>query len=269
MLARHSHFLMVGTVATVSLFTGACATKKHVREAISPVQQQLTGVSGQLTDVSKKTGENTTAIGDLDRNLAKVDEQSMEAGRKATEAGRLAGAAGDAAGKANDNALLANTAAGRASQLAQQSMDQTTRLETMVGNLDNYKLLSVEKVYFNVSRYELTKEDKQKLDHAVESVSSSKSFVIEVAGFTDRTGKLSANLELSRRRAEAVVRYLTVEKNVPLRRIHDVGVGPEFPNAVNKTAAERKENRRVDVRIFMLDAQSPATQQAVAQTPKA
>lgn len=261
MLAKYSNFLMIGAVTAASLLTGACATKKHVREAIAPVQQQLNGVSSQVSDVSKKTGENTTAIGDLDRSVARVDEQSMEANRKA-------GAAGDAANKANENALMANSAAGRAQQLAQQSMDQTARLESTVNNLDNYKLQSVEKVYFGVSRYELSKEDKEKLDRAVDGVAKSKSFVIEVAGFTDRTGSRSANLELSRRRAEAVVRYLTVEKNIPLRRIHDVGVGPEFPNAVNKTAADRKENRRVDVRIFMLDGSSPSTQQTVAQAPK-
>jgi hypothetical protein len=46
---------------------------------------------------------------------------------------------------------------------------------------------------------------------------------------------------------------LTVEKNIPLRDVRELGVGSEFPNAENKTRAQRKENRRVDVKIYALN----------------
>lgn len=235
--------MMVSAVTALSLFSGACATKKHVREAVAPVQNQV-------NEVGKKTDQNTTSIGDLDRNVAKVDERAMEADRKAGAAGESARQAGAAADKAQQAATSAN-------QLAQQGLDKTNQLSTEVdsrfNSLDNYKLQTTEKVYFRVNRAELTKEDKEKLDQAVTQVMSAKNYVIEVAGFTDRTGSKAANLDLGRRRAEAVVRYLTVEKNIPLRKIHDVGVGADFPNAVNKTRDDRKENRRVDVKIYALD----------------
>lgn len=257
MLLTKSAPVMLGAIATLSLFTGACATKKHVREAIAPVQNQV-------NDVSKKTDTNTTAIGDLDRNVAKVDERAMEADRKA-------GAAGDSARKANEAASQAQQTATGANQLAQQSMERAGQLENTVNNLpttlDNYKLQSTEKVYFRVNRADLMKEDKEKLDQAIASTSNAKNFVIEVEGFTDRSGNKMSNLELGRRRAEAVVRYLTVEKNIPLRKIHEVGVGAEFPNAVNKTRADRKENRRVDVKIYTLDT-AMASNQMPSQTPR-
>ena len=50
-----------------------------------------------------------------------------------------------------------------------------------------------------------------------------------------------------------MVRYLTIEKNIPLRDVRELGVGSEFPNAENKTRAQRKENRRVDVKIYALN----------------
>ncbi len=233
--------VLVFGVTALSLFTGACATKKHVREAIAPVQQQV-------NDVQKKTGDNTTAIGDLDRNVARVDEKAMEADKKAVAAGTAADQAHQAANQAQQAATSANS-------LAQQSMNRAGQLEQRINNLDNYKLASTEKVYFRVNRYTLDKEDTEKLDQAIQNLQNTKNYIIEIAGYTDKTGSRATNLELSRRRADAVVRYLTVDHDIPLRKIHDVGVGEDFPNAVNKTRADRKENRRVDVRVYTLEGQ--------------
>ena len=65
---------------------------------------------------------------------------------------------------------------------------------------------------------------------------------------------------LSRKRADAVVHYLAVEHNIPLRSIRELGVGSDFPDANNKTRDDRKENRRVDVKIYMLDMTGPGAQ---------
>ncbi len=51
----------------------------------------------------------------------------------------------------------------------------------------------------------------------------------------------------------AVVHYLAVERSIPLRSIRELGVGSDFPDANNKTREDRKENRRVDVKIYSLD----------------
>ena len=226
-------------VAALSLLTGACATKKNVREAVAPVQNQV-------NDVQKKGQDNTTAIGDVDRNVARVDEKTMEADRKASAAGQSADRANQAATQAQQTATGANA-------LAEQTMAKAGKIEVRINNLDNYKLTTTEKVYFRTNRAELTKEGKEKLDQAIQTLTTQKNYVIEIAGYTDKTGNISANLELSRRRAEAVVRYLTIDHNIPLRKIHDVGAGPDFPDADNKTRAARKENRRVDVRVYLLD----------------
>lgn len=230
---------MLCGLAALTLVTGGCATKKHVREAIAPVQNQV-------NDVQKKTQDNTTAIGDVDRNVARVDEKTMEADRKATAAGQSADRANQAAGQAQQSATAAN-------QLAQQSMARAGTIETRLNNLDNYKLMTTEKVYFRTNRADLSQEDKDKLDQAIQNLTNQKNYVIEIAGYTDKTGSKSANLDLSRRRAESVVRYLTIDHNIPLRKIHDVGAGSEFPDANNKTRADRKENRRVDIRVYTLD----------------
>ena len=247
---------MLSGVVAFSLFTGACATKKYVRNTVAPVQTQV-------TDVSKRTDENKAAIGDVDRNVARVDEKTMEADRKAV-------AAGQAAEKANQAANQAQSAANQAQQGVQQANQQITSVDqkndTRFGNLDNYQLVGTEKVYFRINRSDLSKEDKAKLDQALQNLQSTKNYVIEVAGFTDKTGGKALNLELARRRAETVTRYLSVDHNIPLRKIHDLGVGSDFPDADNKTRAARKENRRVEIRMYALDISGKGVPQVSSTT---
>lgn len=237
---------IVGCFVALSLTTGCLATRKHVRNTVAPIQQQV-------NDVQKKTADNTTAIGDLDRNVARVDEKAMEADRKAT-------AAGQAADKANQAALEAQRAADEDKKLAQQGIAKAeaddARVTNLVNNLDNYKLMTTEKVYFAFNRFDLTNDEKAKLDQAIQNLQNAKNYVIEVAGYTDKSGNRDYNLDLSRRRADAVVRYLTIDHQIPLRKIHDVGAGADFPDADNKTRASRKENRRVDVKVYTFNGES-------------
>lgn len=257
MLLRKPAPVMLGAICALSLFTGACATKKHVREAIAPVQNQV-------NEVGKKTDTNTTAIGDLDRNVSRVDERAMEADRKAT-------AAGESATKANELASQAGQRADAANGLAQQANDKAGQLEQRVENLDNYKLSNTEKVYFRVNQAMLDKQSKAELDTIIANVNGQKNYIIELEGYTDRSGSKDLNLQLSARRADAVKRYL-VEHDIPLRKIHDVGVGAE-QSEVARTRAARKEERRVDVKLFTLDNASTASNQGTnsnsmpAQTP--
>ncbi len=237
---------IVGCVVALSLTTGCLATRKHVRNTVAPIQQQV-------NDVQKKTADNTTAIGDLDRNVARVDEKAMEADRKATAAGQAADKAMQAAGEAQ-------RAADEDNKLAQQGIAKAgtvdTRVTNLVNNLDNYKLMTTEKVYFAFNRFDLTKDEKAKLDQAIQNLQNAKNYVIEVAGYTDKTGNRDYNLDLSRRRADAVVRYLTIDHQIPLRKIHDVGAGADFPDADNKTREARKENRRVDVKVYTFNGET-------------
>ncbi|HLJ13131.1 MAG TPA: OmpA family protein [Bryobacteraceae bacterium] len=242
---------VIGAAAILSLASAGCATKKYVRNQVTPVQNQA-------NDLQKKTADNTTAIGDLDRNVAKTDERAMEADRKAT-------AAAESAAKANDAATQAAQRADAANTLAQQGVnkagDVEKNLTKTIDNLDNYHLVTTEKVYFRFNHADLNKDDQQKLDTLADTLAKMKNYVVEVEGFTDRSGQLNYNFELSRRRAESVVRYLAANHGIPLRTIHEVGFGPqtkEMTTVDNRGSEQpakmtRKEERRVDVRVYALD----------------
>src|SRR6202034_4017667 len=195
----------VGALTILSLASVGCATKKHVREAIAPVQNQVNQTQAQVGTLQKQTDEykakTDQSIGDLDRQVATADEKAADAGKKAAEAAAAAAQANSAAAAAAQQALAANT-------LAQQT---GAKLDTTIQNLDNYKLISTSPVYFGFGKSVLAKDEQAKLDDAAQKLGSMKGYVIEVEGFADRTGNLAYNRELARKRAEAVVHYLAVE----------------------------------------------------------
>lgn len=249
---QNHKILTFGAALGISVGSWGCATKKHVREAIAPVQ-------GQVDQVQKQTAENKTSIGDLDRQVATADE-------KASDAGKRAGQAADAAAKANSAATAAQQRADAANSAAQQAQEGVSRLDRSLQNLDNYRLVNTQQVYFKTGRTALDQQAQADLDTAIQNVMSMRNYIIEVEGFADRTGNKNANIELSRKRADNVVRYLTINHNIPLRDVRELGVGSEFPDAVNKTREDRKKNRRVDVKIYALDVTGAAASQAATSS---
>lgn len=237
----------VTVLALVSTTTG-CATKKHVRGVVGPVETRV-------GSVEKRTAEQAAALGDVENNVSRVDERAMEADRKAGEADKKAGAAGEAAQQAQTRADTAHTLAGQVQQMADQTR---SRLTDVVGNLDNYQHVTTESLYFGLNKSKLTNDEKAKLDGAVAKLQGNNNYILEIQGYTDATGAPGKNLELSRRRADEVVRYMTVKHQVPLRRIHVLGVGEDVPNADNSTREARKMNRRVDINVFARNVESGA-----------
>jgi OOP family OmpA-OmpF porin len=71
---------------------------------------------------------------------------------------------------------------------------------------------------------------------------------VEIVGHTCSLGTDAYNQKLSERRAAAVKDYL-VKKGVPAGKITTSGKGETQPIASNKTEADRKKNRRVEVTV--------------------
>jgi outer membrane protein OmpA-like peptidoglycan-associated protein len=68
-----------------------------------------------------------------------------------------------------------------------------------------------------------------------------------VAGHTDNVGTYDYNMDLSQRRAKAVVAALAAEHGVEATRLRSVGVGPVAPIASNESEKGRAQNRRVEL----------------------
>ncbi|HEX8984906.1 MAG TPA: OmpA family protein [Bryobacteraceae bacterium] len=267
-----------GLLMIVALATPGCATKKYAR-------QQAGAVDQRVSDVDKKHTEALATLeGKEQKDVSRVEERAMGAENKANDAARAAQAADQRAAQAGEAARGANA-------LAQQAQARIGDVSRVVQNIDSYKLVTSDGVLFGFNKATLTDEGKAKLDTLVQSAQGMDRYVLEVAGYTDKSGPHDYNLALSRRRADVVVRYL-VDKGVPLRRIHMIGLGYDVPSmgaagqttmASNQTAAgttgtaatsgkmSRKEQRRVVVNLYApettLSASSnaPAGQQRTTQ----
>ena len=242
--------LSLAALAFAALFAAlvsvGCATKKYVHETMVPVQQKV-------EDLDKKNTAQDSAIAELGKGVSRADERAQGADSKAGDAAREAA-------RANDSAALASKQAGAAQSTAEKGVAQAAQAERSVGtlgnrveNLDNFKLASTETVLFAVGKSELSKEAEAQLDAFAAKVVPMKHYIVEVQGFTDSTGASAANVELSRRRAAAVVRYLTLDRKVPLFRVNTMGYGKASPAADNKTRDGRKQNRRVEVKLYTPD----------------
>ncbi len=77
--------------------------------------------------------------------------------------------------------------------------------------------------------------------------------IIEVMGHTDSDGSDAYNLDLSRRRAQAVGNHLA-GKGVASMRIVTEGFGEGYPVASNDTPEGKQLNRRVELRLSPLTA---------------
>jgi outer membrane protein OmpA-like peptidoglycan-associated protein len=115
-----------------------------------------------------------------------------------------------------------------------------------ISSLDEFDVVKTVSVYFTVNSATLGNEEKAQLDDLASKAPGAKNFMVEVQGFADPTGNAEKNLELSQRRADAVVQYLTVKHNIPLRRIMvPMGYGE------TKSGVDAKQDRRVDVRVLV------------------
>jgi outer membrane protein OmpA-like peptidoglycan-associated protein len=232
--------LIAVTVAAGALVSTGCATKKYVREQNAPIQAKVDQVGDQ-------TNKNTSSIDETNKSVKDVDERATAGISGARER------AVTAENRANEAMSRADQANSAVSSLASKTSSEMAELRTTVSNIDDYKLHGETTVLFDFGKDKLTPEAEKQLDELVANTSSLKRFVISVKGFTDRVGSADYNAQLSRRRADTVVKYLVAKHNVPLYRVHMIGLGKEMPADEGKTREARAKNRRVEVKIFSAD----------------
>lgn len=79
---------------------------------------------------------------------------------------------------------------------------------------------------------------------------------LTIVGHTDSTGSAEYNMGLSQRRAQAVQQYFAGQVGVLPERLASEGKGETVPRASNDTPETRKLNRRVEIYIEPIVAES-------------
>ena len=158
-------------------------------------------------------------------------------------------------GQLDELAAISNAARGGA-KAAQDTADAAVAgvnaTNERISALDDYVPQETAAVNFRVGSAILDTAAKTRLDEIAGKALNAKGYVLEVTGFADSTGSTERNRVLSQRRADAVIRYLVEQHQIPLRRIvTPYGFGESNPIADNKTRSGRAENRRVEVKVLV------------------
>jgi outer membrane protein OmpA-like peptidoglycan-associated protein len=214
---------VLAVLSVIALGSVGCATKKHVRNRVNE----------RMTPLEQRTGE--------------LEETSR---RNTQDIARLGGDVTDVRGRASRAQSQADAAFARAADANTRVTGAEQSVSDLRANLDRYTLQNTATVNFKFDSAELTPETKQALDQLAAQIKDRQNFILEMQGFADDKGADVYNYQLTHKRADAVRRYLADQHNVPLFRMHVLGLGEARAVADNHTPEGRAQNRRVEVRLL-------------------
>ena len=134
------------------------------------------------------------------------------------------------------------------------SFDSTTKksvkdLIIALEKIDKNKIEILNNIYFDTNSSELKPESTVELSKLAELIWRNPTLKVEISGHTDNVGSAEANLDLSKRRAQAVVDYLLSE-GLNNTNIKAVGYGETKPMAPNDSEIGRALNRRIELKFY-------------------
>jgi outer membrane protein OmpA-like peptidoglycan-associated protein len=102
-------------------------------------------------------------------------------------------------------------------------------------------------IYFDTAKADVKPESDAALKEIAKLLQGSPKLKLFVVGHTDDVGALASNMDLSKRRADAVVAALTAKYGVAAARLSAQGAGPLAPVSSNDAEDGRARNRRVEL----------------------
>ncbi len=107
------------------------------------------------------------------------------------------------------------------------------------------------KITIEINRTKPNNVAKAKLDEIALKMQQNPNLKAIITGYSDNRGSQKAIQRASERRAEAAKDYLVKQHNIDPSRIETKGAGDSNPIASNDTAEGRKENRRIEVELYV------------------
>ncbi len=117
----------------------------------------------------------------------------------------------------------------------------------LAGDITRTGHVAVYGIYFDTGKADVKPESDPALSEIAKLLEQDPKLKLHVVGHTDNVGTLASNMDLSKRRADAVLKVLTTKYHIAAARLDAQGVGPLAPVASNKEEDGRAKNRRVEL----------------------
>ena len=210
------------------------ARKKYVQKQTQPIRDRI-------NELDELTASNSKMIKDVD---GRAQQGIQMASAKANEA--------------DQHAVDAQSKANTAQQTATQANTRLTTVEGVVSNIDQYKATNQTEIRFRPGQTVLSKNAKSALDDLATPLKGQRGYIVEVQGFS--SGKGQAAIATSRKMADAVVRYLVENHDVPVYRIYVLGMGnAPMPTTGSEEKPKRTSGGRVEVSLMKNDLEQLAS----------
>ena len=181
----------------------ACATKGTSTSRSRGVNGKVESLSKTVEETQERTKANESKIGVVDQKVGAA-QGSADAARKA-------------AADADTKAGVADAKAGAIDAASRKLIYSVT--------------LSTDSADFATGKWELPDAAKARIDELVARVKADgQERVLRDEGHTDATGPKELNDKLGLERAEAAMRYLRDQHQIPLHKISVISYGPESPS---------------------------------------
>ncbi|SYZ73396.1 putative Outer membrane protein, OmpA/MotB family [Candidatus Zixiibacteriota bacterium] len=127
---------------------------------------------------------------------------------------------------------------------------KTDKALNQAKGFENYQVIWEGTVNYAFDSYDLNQVATDNLEALGQKMIDVKQSILEIAGYTDRTGPASYNFELGIKRAEAVKTHMTDKFGIPLYRMYTVSYGKTKPVAMPDEANANAKNRRVVLKLW-------------------
>jgi len=138
----------------------------------------------------------------------------------------------------------------RLQALTTELSGKTEKALNMAKGFENYQVIWEGVVNFDFDSFEMTQLSKDNLEELGIKMADYPRSLLEMAGHTDQMGSTSYNIELGRKRAQSVQRYLVDQFGVPLYRMFTVSHGESRPVAMPDEKNAHTKNRRVVLKLW-------------------
>lgn len=226
-------------------------------KALSTVSGDRETVNRELTDKLRSILGKLSADQSGDNPSVLADRVDMAVNSLAADRDRLAGQIGDEQSKLT---RLEEQHAEVAAQLEARTAEEEKfrKAKEMLNpsegevlyNASNDLVLRLSGLSFDVGKSEIKDSHVPLLEKVKAIIEMFPESKLAVEGHTDASGDPKGNIQLSEKRAYAVMQYLRQTMLLSADRINAIGYGSEKPVASNESAEGRAKNRRIDIVIM-------------------